>query len=130
MQALGYDPEAHEAARQAELLGRDSEAALRALETARGALGPLEREMSGLEALLVDQEAEVTRQQAAYDQAAASYAAAAAQLPDLDQAELALLDLQEKENRLRMEVGAARQKVEVLAGCASARRSLRPSGKS
>jgi exonuclease SbcC len=68
-----------------------------------------------LEAQLAEGEVEVASQQAAYDQAAASHAAAAAQLPDVDQAELALLDLQEQENRLRMEVGAARQKVDVLS---------------
>jgi len=35
-------------------------------------------------------------------------------MPDLDEAERSLFDLQEKENRLTLEVGAARQKVSVL----------------
>ena len=114
LQALGYDPQAHEAARQAELLGRASEAALRALETARATLAPLEREIGDLESRLIEQESVTKQQQAAYDQAAASYAASAAQQPDVDQAEGDLLDIQEQENLRRMEVGAARQKVAVL----------------
>ena len=37
------------------------------------------------------------------------------QAPDLDEAESRLLSLKEQENRLRMEMGAAKQKVDVLA---------------
>lgn len=50
----------------------------------------------------------------AHDEAAAQYAAAEADLPDLDQAEADLHDIQEQENRLRLEVGAANQTVVVL----------------
>jgi len=114
LQSLGYDPASHEAVRQAELGGRAAEAELRKLETARAAMAPLQREVAGLEQQLTEQAAEVASQQPAHAEAAARYAAASAQLPDLDQAESALMDLQEQENRLRMEVGAARQKVDVL----------------
>ncbi len=114
LKATGYDAAAHEAARQAELTGRVSEADLRALKAAQGALAPLEREIADMLARLVVQDADIARQRRTYDEAAASFSAAAAQLPDLDQAEQAMLDLQEQENRLRMEVGAARQKVDVL----------------
>jgi exonuclease SbcC len=88
--------------------------ALRALETARAALAPLEREVANLEKQAAEQGEDAARQQAAYDQAAAGYAAAEAGLPDLNQAEDDLHSVQEQENRLRMEVGAARQKVDVL----------------
>jgi exonuclease SbcC len=114
LRAIGYDAAAHEAARQAELRGRASEAALRALETARAALAPLQREIGGLAAQLAEQAAEVRRQQSAYDELSASYAAAAARLPDVGAAEAELMRLQSQENRRRMDVGAARQKVEVL----------------
>lgn len=114
LKKIGYDATAHDAVRQAELAGRASEAALRAVESARAALVPLEREIADLN----DQEAalvvEHARQQEEYAQAEAAYQSSAAQLPDLDQAERELMTLQESENRLRYEVGGARQKVQVL----------------
>ena len=114
LRAIGYDPAAHEAARSHELAGRSAETALRNLETARAALAPVTREVEQLAEQLSQQEKTTASQQAAFDQAFASYTDAAARLPDLDQTEQDYLDSQEQENRLRMEVGAARQKVEVL----------------
>ncbi len=112
--ALGYDLEAHEALRQAENAGRVAEESLRHLERARAALAPIEREIEGLEAQWADLEENLAALTAAYDEAAARYAAAEVDLPDLEQAEADLHDIQEQENRLRQEVGAARQNVAVL----------------
>jgi exonuclease SbcC len=56
----------------------------------------------------------VKQQQTEYDQAAVSLAAAQAQAPNLNQAEKDLMASREKENQLRMLVGAAQQKVSVL----------------
>jgi exonuclease SbcC len=114
LEALGYDLEAHEKLRQAEQTGREAEADLRGLEQARAALGPIEREITGLEEQLAEQDAEIAHLTEAHDAAAAQFAAAEADLPDLATAEAALHDMQEKENRLRLEVGGARQKVTVL----------------
>lgn len=114
LKAFGYDAGAHEAARRAEAQGRSAEAELRALERARAALAPLEREIAGLQAQDAGLRVEVDRQQQEYDQAAAHLAAAQAQAPDLFAAERELFDLQERENQVRLEVGAARQKVLVL----------------
>ncbi|MDD5370942.1 MAG: SMC family ATPase [Anaerolineaceae bacterium] len=114
LKALGYDAAAHDATRKAELAGRKSAEQLRQLELARAALAPLEREIAGLEAQVRTQSAEVESQQAAYDQATEKYTASSADLPDLEEAEALLMELREKENRLRMDVGAARQKVAVL----------------
>ena len=114
LKTLGYDAAAHDAVRQAELTGREAEAAWGALNSAKAAVVPLSREIEGLQEQLEHQQEEVQRLQETYDQAAAQVAAAEAQLPDLQAAEMALLDLQEVENRLRMEVGAANQKVAVL----------------
>ncbi len=111
---LGYDLAAHEAARQAEADGRLVEEEYHALEKAQAALAPLEREIGELETQHAGLSAELARQQQEHDQAAASLAAAEAQAPDLDVAEADLLSVQEQENRLRLEVGAARQKVMVL----------------
>jgi len=116
LKALGYDAAAHDALRRAELAGRAAETESRKLEVARASLAPLEREIAGLEAQETAQSAEVAAQQAACDQALASYAAASANLPDVEAAEHALDQLRLRENRLRMEVGAARQQVEVLQG--------------
>ncbi len=114
LEALGYDLEAHEKLRRAEQTGREAEADLRALEQARAALGPIEREIAGLEEQLAEQDATIAALAAAHTDAAAQFAAAEVDLPDLAAAEAALHDMQEKENRLRLEVGGARQKVAVL----------------
>jgi DNA repair protein SbcC/Rad50 len=50
----------------------------------------------------------------AYAEAAARLGEAEANSPDLDETERALFDLQERENRMNMEVGGARQLVRVL----------------
>ena len=114
LEALGYDLEAHDKLRKTEQAGREAEADLRALEQARAALAPIEREIDGLETQLQEQDTELGRLTKAYDEAAAQFAAAEAGLPDAAEAETNLHDIQEKENLLRLEVGAARQKVNVL----------------
>ncbi|RME08075.1 MAG: SMC family ATPase [Anaerolineae bacterium] len=115
LKALGYDPEAHQTARQAEQQGRAAEDALRLLEKATGALGPLEREIASLQKRLDELEETIHKQEAEYQQASEALQQAEADAPDLREAQRALLDLQEKENLLRQEVGAARQRVDVLA---------------
>jgi len=114
MEALGYDLEAHEKLRRAEADGREAEEKLLALEQARAALKPIEREISGLEEALNAQEKEIKHLTAAYDDAAAKLAASEGDLPELSEAESSLHDIQEQENRLRLQVGAAQQKVTVL----------------
>ena len=111
---LGYDLETHDQLRKTEQAGREAEADLRTLEQARAALAPIEREIAGLEIQIKEQGEELDRLTQAHDEAAAQFAAAEAGLPDPKEAETNLLDIQEKENRLRLEVGAARQKVAVL----------------
>ena len=111
---LGYDAAAHDAARRAESVGRAAEAEYRALELARAALKPLEDEIHNLQSRITNQQSTIGNQQSEYDAAAAALAAAESRAPDLESAERALFDLQEQENRLNQEVGAARQKVTVL----------------
>jgi exonuclease SbcC len=114
LKAIGYDAAAHDAARQAEEAGRASEAKLRGLESARAALAPLEREIAETQALLDGQGAELERQGQEHLSAQAGLTEARAQAPNLYEIERLLYALQEQENRLRMEVGAARQKVRIL----------------
>ncbi|HTX89870.1 MAG TPA: SMC family ATPase, partial [Anaerolineales bacterium] len=112
--ALGYDAASHDAARKTEVQGRTAEAAYRALESARAATQPLDDEIANLKEQIGQQSAAFGAQQKEYDETAAALAAVESQSPDLDAAERALFDLQERENGLNQEVGAARQKVSVL----------------
>jgi exonuclease SbcC len=114
LKAIGYDASAHDAARQAELKGRFADDEQRALGVAKATLASLEREIADLDGQITSLRAETLRQQAEHDQAAASLAAAEAQAPDLDAARREMFNLQEREQRLRMELGAARQLVLVL----------------
>lgn len=114
LKEIGYDAATHDAARQAELQGRASADRLRALERARAALAPLVRELEELEQGIASQQVEVEKQNQDYQGAYTALHEAEAQAPDLASAERDLLDVQERENRLRLEVGAARQEVLVL----------------
>lgn len=112
--SLGYDAAAHQAARQREGALRRAEEEMRQLEAARAALQPLDEEIANLEQTLGEREADFLRRKGEYDQAAAALEAAEAEVPSLAEAERLLYEVQERENRLNQEVGAARQKVLVL----------------
>ncbi len=114
LKTIGYDAAAHDDTRRRELAGRASETDLRALEKAQAALEPLERELAELHTTRNAQRAEYEHLKSEYDAAAAALAAAEAAAPDLDAAETELLGLQEQENILRREAGAAEQRVKVL----------------
>lgn len=112
--ALGYDAAAHDTLRKAESELRIAEEEYHNLEKARAALKPIEDEIENLTAEIEKAEAEVAQQQREYDEAAALLAVSETQAPDVDSAYSELLRLQEQENQRTQEVGAARQKVDVL----------------
>ena len=114
LKAIGYDAAAHDAARRREQDGRSSAEELRALEKAQAALAPLEREITGLDTQLARLKSETTQQQEAYEKVRQSLDDAEKQAPDLTGAERDLRSIQEQENQLLLEVGAAQQKVDVL----------------
>lgn len=114
LRQIGYDPGEHDRARAAEFTGRAAESELRSLEAARAALAPIQREIGELAQACTTLAEQVAQQEGEYETAAQSLAEARAQAPDLNREEAALLDLQEQENILRSEVGAARQRVDVL----------------
>jgi exonuclease SbcC len=124
LKEIGYDAAAHDAIRQAEEAGRASEGELRSLESARAALAPLAREIAETQAQLDEQGAELERQRQEYQAALSALDEARAQAPNLNEIERLLYALQEQENRLRMEVGAARQKVRILDELKSRRVAL------
>jgi exonuclease SbcC len=112
--ALGYDAAAHDAARRSEQQQRAAETELRALEAARAALKPIEDELASLEKQIDTDRAGLEGQEKEYQAANEALLAAQAEAPDLETAERELFAIQEQENRLNQEVGAARQKVAVL----------------
>ena len=114
LKGLGYDAAVHDAVRHLEQEGRTSEEQLRQLENARAALGPLGRQITDLEAQYRQEEQEAQNQEQAWQLADQKFQADRTALPDIDQAERDLYDLREQENRQNMQVGAARQQVEVL----------------
>ncbi len=122
--ALGYDAAAHDAARRAEAQARPAEAEYRSLESARAALKPLDDEITNLGTTIRDQQSMVNLQGKEYDEAATTLAVIESQAPDLEAAEQSLSDLQERENQLNQEVGAARQKVSVLDDLRRRKKSL------
>jgi exonuclease SbcC len=114
LKRLGYDVAAHERVREEELQDRQAQTDMQALEAGGAALAPLEREIRELKAQLSTQHQEASELEAEYEAAIARLAGAESSAPDLRAAELALLDAQERENIVRQELGAARQKVTVL----------------
>jgi exonuclease SbcC len=114
LKAIGYDAAAHDAVRKAESEGRLSDGEMRDLEKARSTIAPLEREIAELETQIADQEVEAARKEGEYSAAAEALEASREKAPDQEAAEALLLNHQERENRLRLEVGAAKQKVLVL----------------
>jgi exonuclease SbcC len=114
IQALDYDQAAHQTARQQELELRSVEIELRELVKARSTLEPLNRQINDLEADLRTDDQEIANQEARYTEEEVKYKQKAASLPDLISAEQELNRIKIDENQKRMEVGGARQKVEVL----------------
>ncbi len=114
LKKIGYDAAEHDAARKAEVEQRAAQDEMSALENAKAALAPLEREIGDLEKRGKAQEKEIAEQRRTHDEAAAALAAAQVEAPNVAEAERKMLELQEEENKARLEVGAARQEVDVL----------------
>ncbi|HEY2980833.1 MAG TPA: SMC family ATPase, partial [Anaerolineales bacterium] len=111
---LGYDASAHDTARQIELKARGAEEEFRKLESAREVSKQIEGEIKNLRAESAQRETEIRDQQKQLEAVTEVLSAAEAQAPDLETAERELLTLREQENQARDQVGAARQKVDVL----------------
>ena len=114
LKTIGYDASAHDVARRAEQAGRSADEEQRALGMARATLVSLEREIAEMEGQIRSLQTETARQQSEHDQAAARLAVAEAEAPDINAARRDLFNLQEQEQHLRMELGAAQQLVLVL----------------
>ena len=125
LRALGYDAAAHDELRRQVAVGQIIEADSRRLEVARAALVPLQRELAELQTQVRALAEQYDQQQQEHRSSAAAWQTAQATTPDLEAAEKELLSLQEGENRLRLEVGAAQQKVLVLSDLRERRQELK-----
>jgi exonuclease SbcC len=123
LKEIGYDAAVHDQVRHA-AAKTTIEEDHRALERALAAIAPLEDELANLQASSTNLQAEITIQQNEYDQAVAAFAASETAAPDLHQAQMDLLQIQQQENQFRMEVGAAQQKVNVLKELKKRRKDL------
>jgi exonuclease SbcC len=112
--SLGYDAASHEAIKVLLRDGKLGEEEFKELGNARSALAPVEREISGYRKQLAKEQSNLKRLEEDTAAAEARQADALKNLPDIDKAYNEMLDLQENERRQGMDVGAARQKVEVL----------------
>lgn len=111
---LGYDAASHDETRRMELEGRASDDEYRKLETTRAAMAPLDNEIHNLRSEIESLQLEMEQQETEYRVANADLESVLRQAPDIDEAERVLFNMQEQENSLNQEVGAARQKVTVL----------------
>jgi len=121
---IGYDAAAHDAARRLEQSARPAAEELHRLEQAQATLIPLEREIDDLKVQLASQQTAVSSLREEHTTAAAELAAEEAKAPDQRAAETLLFQFQETENRLRLELGAARQKVLVLDDLKTRRKEI------
>jgi exonuclease SbcC len=112
---LGYDAAAHDAARQAEMESRHIEQEYTRFQSAREVSKQIESEIANLRSELETRQAEIEALEKDYSQAKANLEAAEAQAPSLEDAERELFRLREEENKVRLELGGAQQKVDVLA---------------
>lgn len=111
---IGYQVDDHDAARKKEEQLRRAEGDYLKLQNGKAALAPLEREVDELQKQVKAQQGTLAEQEKAHTEAAAALAAAQVGAPDVIEAEQQMLSLQEEENKIRMEVGAAQQEVDVL----------------
>ncbi|MCC6147528.1 MAG: SMC family ATPase [Anaerolineaceae bacterium] len=114
LKELGYDVSAHDQARRTEQQARVFEAQFHQLETARAALEPLLREITALEKQVDEDQTSCLAMEENYRQNLKKYEEDADSLPEVQQVESAYYDVKERENMLRLEVGGALQKVEIL----------------
>ncbi|HUF37339.1 MAG TPA: SMC family ATPase [Anaerolineales bacterium] len=114
LKATGYDPTEADRLRKLSASGDAIRKDMRKLEMAAAALEPLEREMGDLKKEFKAASADLKDQVASLEDSTAALEEAKAKAPDFQKAQRDLLDMQENENQLRMRIGSAQQKVDVL----------------
>ena len=121
---LGYDAVTHQVLRQAEIDARNAEVDFVSLGNAQSALQPLERDIATQKLRLQQLDEEITNLNQAVIDSAARLAAEQAGLGDLKATETAFFDIQQAENQLRTQLGAAQQNVNVLTSLKKRKKDL------
>ena len=114
LKEIGYDSARHEAVQKEELENRGHQEIYQQLGLAKAASAPLEREIAELEEQIRLAQAELQQEKNAFQEAEAQYLNSRQNLPDLKKTESELFELQENENKKRLQLGGALQAVEVL----------------
>ncbi|MBL8097629.1 MAG: SMC family ATPase [Anaerolineales bacterium] len=112
---LGYDISLHELKRKEEAELRAIEDDYLKLDKAKDLSKRIEKEIKELEEERGKKKEEVETAEKAYNEARQVLEKNEADAPNINEAENKFYELKEEENRIRDEVGAARQKVDVLA---------------
>lgn len=115
LKEIGYDAKQHDKIKEQVEQEEKVRQELRDLEKARAALEPLEREIDDLTEEIAAEIQELEETQELLERHSASLEKAKSKAPDKKQAEQELLNRKEEENILQRELGAAQQKVNVLA---------------
>lgn len=111
---LGYDAGAHDDLRQQEIQLRRIEDDFSNLKSAKEVSKQIEGEIQNLEQEIKNRRSEIQSLEADFHKAQTNLAVAEAQSPNLDDAERELFRLREGENKVRSELGGAKQRVDVL----------------
>lgn len=114
LKEIGYDPEAHDAARRDEMEGRVFETQYLELEKAQASLEAVQREISALQQRFTQSDQDVKSFETAFREANIELDKARAQATDIQVVEREYYQVKEEASRLREAVGQARQRVEVL----------------
>jgi DNA repair protein SbcC/Rad50 len=112
---LGYDASTHDEMREKESKLRGIEVEFSNLKSAREVSKQIDSEVDNLRSEIRNRESEIETLESQYQKAKSNLASAESESPNLDEAERELFRLRENENRVRSELGGARQRVEVLA---------------
>ncbi|MGB9586383.1 MAG: SbcC/MukB-like Walker B domain-containing protein, partial [Anaerolineales bacterium] len=111
---LGYDIDRHNQLRRRENELRPISEEMQKLAQARATLAPLEREIGDIQKQIQSMDEVILALEQEYQIALISLEQAKAQAPDLEQAEREWRILEEQANNIRLELGVAQQKVNVL----------------
>jgi exonuclease SbcC len=114
IQKLGYDPEKHVTLRMEIETGKSIETQKSELDKARAAEKPLQREIERMEKSLISDEADRARIEEDLQKKLREITKDEVSMPDVASLEEEVAQYRDQENQLTLELGAARQKVNVL----------------
>ncbi len=115
LKEIGYDAAQHDLLRVVVEEGASIQEDVQALEKAGAALAPIEREVTELKTELAKKQQEAQKQLVEKEKVAQALAQDEADAPNATEAQRELLSAKEYENILQREMGAAQQKVSILA---------------